>query len=99
MYKFKLMCTPYKVGDKLVCISNTYSYNQRTFKSNTTVGKVYKIEIIYDDDAEDFFVIHDDKNFEMPCYGEKLGCFINLIELRKLKLERLGCTSLIGTEE
>ena len=86
-----------KVGDKLIC-HNECVIN----KAITTIGRTYiitKVDKNIYGDVLVFYILNDN--------GDKWGFtvdkykkwFITLSDFRKQKLEKLGCTSLIITEE
>ena len=83
-----------KLGTKLICHTDFFYYVNK--ERATTEGKVYIIRKI----GSTMFEIIDDcnrrHNFTFDNYKT---VFITFTELRKKKLEKLGCTSLISTEE
>ena len=104
-----------KVGDRLVCTQNYYISDGSFggMMVGAGVGKVYNVVYVYLNNvisvdgvssvssvSSGIFKIVNEAGYEdifnMRRYREN---FIKLSELRKQKLEKLGCTSLIITEE
>lgn len=83
-----------KVGDKLVCTQESDYLN-----SSIEVGRLYNvIYTFYMDKCGLFRIMNDCGHEEVFTVNTYRKYFIKLSDLRKQKLKKLGCTSLINTE-
>lgn len=85
-----------KVGDILLCKCDKYG----NYYKNLTKGRSYEIKSVIDiDDIKIFEVINNRGDVHGFTFVMYHIWFYTEIEMRKKKLEKLGCTSLIVTEE
>jgi hypothetical protein len=77
----------FKVGDKVVCVENTFA-TESDLSNSLTLGKTYTVTIIYGD--KDFINVISDKKVEQRYWAKR---FVSLTRIRKYKIDKI-CSNL-----